>query len=507
MNSGRTLLLCCFLMMTIGWKGHAQGAPLEPISHQSQVPQPEEWPFIPLFSQFDLTLEPGTRFEAPLPFYYEEQSDTRKIWAVPPILSYTKDPGVSLVEFDFLYPVMTYDRYGDQYRWQFFQLLSIAGGPTQTENVRNRFTLYPIFFKQWSSDSNENYTAYGPFYGHLKNRLMHDEISYIMFPFYSETRKKDVVTDNYLYPLFHLRHGNELQGWQFWPLAGHEEKGLTYSTNGFGDVQRIPAYKNWFALWPFVFSQKDDWGTPRAQWTYGVLPAYVVTRSAQRDSTTVLWPFFSRIDDREKKYREWDVPWLFIVFARGEGKTMNRIFPFYSHAHTEFLESDYYLWPLFKYSRVHSTGLDATRSRILFYLYSDAIEKNTETGKFRRRMDQWPLFTYRRDFNGNKRLQVLAPLEPFLPGAHKIDRDYSPVWSLWLSQHNAKTGAESQSLFWNLYRHEKSPGAKKTSLLFGLFQYQSDSAGKRVRLFYMPRDKSKVRGEAAGMNPAAKAEK
>jgi hypothetical protein len=499
MNLARIVCLRCLLMMfiTTGWIGYAQGQLPQTNSHPNPILAPQDWPFIPLFSQFDLTLEPGRRFEAPGPLYYEEESETRKIWAVPPVLSYTKDLGVSLIEFDFLYPVMTYDRYGDQYRWQFFQLLSIAGGPTQTEKVRNRFTLYPFYFKQQSSDSNENYTAYGPFYGHLKNRLMRDEISYIMFPLFSETRKRDVITDNYLYPLFHLRHGNELQGWQFWPLAGHEEKGLTYSTNGFGDVQRIPGRESWFALWPVLFSQKDDWGTPRAQWTYGVLPAYSVTRSAQRDSTTVLWPFFSRVDDRDKKYREWDAPWPLIVFARGEGKTTTRIFPFYSQAHTESLESDFLLWPLYKYNRLHSPGLDRTRSRILFYLYSDAIEKNTEMRTFRRRIDQWPLFAYRRDFNGNKRLQILALLEPILPGAHKIDRDYSPVWSLWLSQKNGKTGAESQSLLWNLYRHEKSAEARKTSLLFGLFQYQSDSAGKRVRVFYIPRDKSKVRGVKA----------
>ena len=82
-----------------------------------------------LFDEFDLTLAPGQRTEALGPFYYSEQQETKRIWAVPPLLSYTRDPDTESQEFDFLYPVMTYDRHGDQYRWQFLQLLSLQRGP------------------------------------------------------------------------------------------------------------------------------------------------------------------------------------------------------------------------------------------------------------------------------------------------------------------------------------------------------------------------------------------
>ena len=74
-----------------------------------------------LFDEFDLTLAPGHRTEAVGPFYYSQQKETQRIWAVPPVVSYTRDPETESKEFDFLYPVLTYDRYGDQYRWQFFK--------------------------------------------------------------------------------------------------------------------------------------------------------------------------------------------------------------------------------------------------------------------------------------------------------------------------------------------------------------------------------------------------
>ena len=41
---------------------------------------------------------------------------------------------------------------------------------------------------------------------------------FILFPLYVQSRKRDLVTDNYLFPIFHSRHGDKLKGWQ---AAGH----------------------------------------------------------------------------------------------------------------------------------------------------------------------------------------------------------------------------------------------------------------------------------------------
>ncbi len=448
----------------------------------------------PLFDEFDLTLMSGRRTEVLGPLFYSQQVDTERTWALPPLFSLWRDPATESEEFDFVYPLFTYDNYGGQYRWQFFQLLSLAGGPTQQETARDRFTIFPFYFQQRSSVPSENYTAVGPFYGHLRNRLFHDEIFFVMFPFYAHTRKKDVITDNYVYPFFHLRHGERLSGWQFWPLVGHEHKDVTTRTNGFNEIETIGGHEKLFALWPFFAQQTIGIGTEDQLWQQQLLPAYSLVRSSKRDQTTILWPFFSRIDDREKKYREWEVPWPFIVFARGEGKTTTRFWPMFSRAHSPTLESDSYLWPIYKYNRIHSDPLDRRRTRILYFLYSDTRTTNTETQASQRRVDLWPVFTHRRDYNGNTRLQVLAVLEPFLPGSHKTERDYSPLWSVWRAEKNARSGAASQSLLWNLYRRETTAASKKCSLLFGLFQYQSGAEGKRLRALYLPLGKTAPSG-------------
>ena len=439
----------------------------------------------PLFDEFDLTLSLGHRIEAAGPFYYSEQQGDQLTWAIQPLFAHVEDPSTESEEMDVLYPLLGLDRFGDQYRWHVFQLLSYASGPTQTETERSRFTLFPIYFHQHSSDPSEDYTAVLPFYGHLNNRLFRDEISFVMFPFYIQSRKADVVTDNYVYPFYHRRHGDGLSGWQLWPFFGEEHKDITTKTNGFGDIQTIGGHDEFFLLWPFYYQQKEGIGTDNPQWMQGSIPAFAKLRSPLRDSTTVLWPFFSRVDDREKKYREWELPWPFVVIARGEGKTITRVLPFFSVGHSAYLQSRSYLWPIYRYNRIHADPADRTRMQICFFLYSDVVEKNTETGIGRRRVDCWPFYIYRRDFNGNKRLQVLALIESTVSNSKTMERDYSPLWSIWRSEHNAKTGASSQSLFWNLYRHESTPAAKQSSLLFGLFQTRSDAQGMHVRLCYL----------------------
>jgi len=438
------------------------------------------------FDEFPLTLDVGHRTEAVGPFFYGQQKGSEMTWAVPPVFSHDTDTNVESREDDLFYPLLTYERYGTQYRWQFIQLFSFAGGQEQDDSKKKRFTIFPIYFQQRSPDTNENYTALVPFYGHLKDRLMRDKTFFVMFPIYSETRKRDVVTDNYLYPVFHLRHGDGLRGWQFWPLVGAEHKVVTTTTNGFGETEIVGGHDKFFALWPIHSWQNTGIGTDDPGKFRADLPLYSYSRSPKCDSTTVLWPFFTWIDEREIKYHEWQGPWPFVVFARGEGKTTSRVWPLFSQSQNKTLESDSYLWPLYRHKEVHADPLGLTRDSILFYVYSTVTETNTQTGAEKKRTAMLPFFTWRRDLDGNERLQILAPVEPMLPNNRGVERNWSPLWSLWRWEHNAKTGAASQSLLWNLYRRDTAPGTKKCSLLFGLFQYQSDAETEKFRLFFIP---------------------
>jgi len=451
--------------------------------------------FGPLFQQFSLTLDSGHRSEALGPFYYDQEigkgEKATRLWAMPPLFSYSRNEDLDYETFDFIWKVLTFDRYGDEYRWQVLQLFSFAGGGTQAETNLHRTTLFPIYFQQRSKIPEKNYTALVPIYGTIKQRLFRDEIKFVLFPLYGQSRKRDVVTDNYLYPVFHYRHGEGLRGWQVWPLLGNEHKEVTTITNGWGDVETNGGHDKFFALWPFFFNQRSGIGTGPMAHQQALIPFYNYLRSPARDSTSYLWPLgVTHTEDREKHYVEWGAPWPLVVFARGTGKNTSRIWPLFSHARGATQTSDWYLWPVYKYNRLHSDPLDRERTRVLFFLFSHVSMKNTETGARLRQVDLWPLFTARRDLEGKSRLQILAPLEPILQNNATVERDLSPLWSLWRSERNAQTGATSQSLLWNLYRRDTTPEWKKCSLLFGFFQYQSGPEGRRWRVFYLPLGKS-----------------
>ncbi|MGA3180330.1 MAG: hypothetical protein ABSF38_08320 [Verrucomicrobiota bacterium] len=452
----------------------------------------------PLYSDFRLTLDSGDRQEVLGPLFYSEQSDSQRQWALAPLLGHARTPDLDWTETDFMYPLFTWRRFGSEYRAQFFQLLSTAGGKTQPGADFRLFTIFPLYFQARSTNASLNYTALAPFYGHLYNRLFRDETKFVMFPLYSQTRKKDVVTDNYLYPFFHLRHGNQLHGWQFWPVVGTEHKSPTLLTNNYNEVQTVGGYDRWFAAWPFVLRDLSGLGTSNRADRVMIMPFYSRLRSPLRDESSYGWPFgYWRINDREKKYREQSLLWPFFVAARG-AKTETRVFPFYSHAAGGGLVSDFYLWPLYKNNRLKADSLERERVRIFFFLYSDLREKIGPSGASLHRVDFWPFFTWRRDMDQRQRLQVLALLEPFFPDNRSISRDYSQLWSFWRAEKNVQTGAASQSLLWNLYRRETGPASKKYSLLFGLFQYQSNAQVASWRVCYIPIGKKTARTAAPG---------
>lgn len=216
----------------------------------------------PAYSSFRLTLSSGSRVEAAGPLYYSQQIGTQTQWALPPLYCRTLTPDVEWSEWEILYPLLSYRRFGAEYRFQILEMISFSGGRASTENGAEKFTIFPFYFQQRAPDTNLNYTAVLPFYGHLENRLFRDDIKFVMFPIYSETRKKDIVTDNYLYPIFDLRHGDHMKGWQFWPLFGEEHKTPTLLTNTIDEVQTIGGYDKYFAVWPFFFDTKSASAPP-----------------------------------------------------------------------------------------------------------------------------------------------------------------------------------------------------------------------------------------------------
>ncbi len=442
-----------------------------------------------LYDRYHLTLAPGERTEVLGPFFgYEKNGPGQSLFRFSPLFSIYGDTNIPQNEFEIAYPLISYDRFGPEYRFQIVQLFSISNGERlKSGNKVRRTTLFPFYFRETSPDPEDNYFAILPFYGRLKNRLFRDQVYFILFPIYLQTMKGQMVTDNFIAPFFDVRHGGGVKGWQFWPLVGTEHKVLTQKTNHWGDVESVAGHDKFFVLWPFYFKNTLGLGTTNVEHQLVILPFYTSLVSTTRMTKSYGFPLgVTHIIEREKKYEEWGMPWPFIDFAKGEGKTTKRVFPFYSKAKTPIVESDFFLWPVYKYNRVTSEPLDRERARWFLYFYSDLSEKNTTTGTRLHRIDMWPFFTWRKDHQNNERLQVLAIIEPFLPNNKSIERVYSPVYAFWRAEKNPKAGASSKSLLWNLYRSTETPERRECSAFFGLFQHERTKETNKWRIFFIP---------------------
>src|SRR5437016_8640910 len=64
------------------------------------------------------------------PLFYRRTTDTTRVWALPPLFSFTVDEDTDWAETDFLYPVSGYDGFGSEYKYHIFQVFNFYGGKT-----------------------------------------------------------------------------------------------------------------------------------------------------------------------------------------------------------------------------------------------------------------------------------------------------------------------------------------------------------------------------------------
>lgn len=419
-----------------------------------------------------------------------------EIAAFRPLFFWREDRPEMRLEWEVLYPLMSYTRTEQDREFQMLQLLNFRQEGSRPQEREERFDLFP-FYLSGKTESGEQYRALMPFGGRALNRLGQDELEFVLFPLYARFVKGGVETRYFPWPVISLTRGEKHSGFRIVPLYGEETKEGVFEKR--------------FVLWPLFLSQKTGLDGDNPEEIVSVLPLLVARRSKARDSTTILWPLFTYTQDREIQYEEWDFPWPLIKVARGETRNITRFLPLFSVEErvlrNEFLLRELkstdlmVLFPLYIRSQEEVPGSVKVRDRVLWWVYSDTREEGRDGSA--RRVDAWPFFRYTRDREGAIEFQTPALLEAFMPGDRKIERSYSPLWAVYTYRRNPE-GDQVWSLLWNLVRHEESRGGRiveilgpvliyrergeetRLSLLGGLFEYQVSQSTRSVRLFKGP---------------------
>lgn len=416
----------------------------------------------------------------------QKQKEDR-VFALRPLFYRSSNDVHESASTDYLYPLASSDTSPDVSRFQFLHLVQNNSYNREEPEKQEQDSMFFPFYISGTSKKHGPYRSFFPIYGDIYDRFWRDEYHFVLFPLYGSTVKKGTTSRNYLYPIFNTIHGENESGFHVWPLYGQSAKEGVYQKR--------------FVLWPFYMSSSTALDTDNPTENLFLFPLYASTDSPRVTSRTYLWPFAGYSEDRSKSLKQTNFIWPLIWTARGEETHVDSYLPFYFNEEKKGSSKSWYLWPIYRYDSLTSADFTRERSRILFFLYSDNLEKWPKEGSEKRRTAFWPLFLYNRDPRGVSTFSFPALVEPILD-RDGIEQSWAPLWRLYQQKWNEK-GDSTASLLWNLYWHESRGkalawelypllyyrgGERMTdmSILKGLIRYRSEGSQQKINLLWLP---------------------
>ncbi|HEU5077867.1 MAG TPA: hypothetical protein VFT72_01560 [Opitutaceae bacterium] len=450
-----------------------------PIAHGGTASRAEEvniWPFFvesgfddsaaklrwsaagPLF--FSQPIDPasfngGDRARGFRPFYLE---------------SVNSQAGDTVQEAHFLYPLFSYRRAVDGYRWSVFSLINHYSGKTSKESKTQRgFDLWPFYFSRDTGNPESSYHAVMPLFGEVKQRFGDDRISWFFFPLYGRFEKNGVDTYTTPWPFIKTMRGQGNHGFDLWPL--------------FGTRHKDGVYREQFYLWPLIYRRETDLALPVPTLRAGFLPFYAMSRDADSHSETYLWPFFGYSDRTAPYvYHQTNYAWPFFVQGRGTDRYVNRWGPFYTHSIIKGTEKTWILWPFWRKLDWTDAPIHRTKRQFLYFIYNDETQHSVSNPALpsAHKTHYWPFLTIWDNGAGQKQIQALSPLEVFFPSNETMRLNYTPLFALY--RYNRPNPQRTEhSVLWNFITVRRSP--QRSEVHVGpLFSRQSARDWKRFTL-------------------------
>lgn len=447
----------------------------------------EEGTIATLWPLFDYRSSPATGYSNLSilgPIFKRERTGSKTKTAVRPLFFNSSSPESE--DSDILYPVASTSSSGEGSDTQVMKIYQKHVSRAGTGEEKNDTMLFP-FYISGQSEKYGPYNSFFPIHGDIYQRFWRDEYHYTLFPIYGRTVNKGTTTTNWLYPIFSTVSGQNESGFQFWPIYGESAKEGVYSKR--------------FLLWPIYTSESLGLNSESPTENLFLLPFYASSKSPQRSSIHIPWPFCGVVKDGKGKVIERDIFWPLWVTAEGEDSSIQRYIPFYAESRVKESSSRWLMWPLYRHERIDSAAFRQEKTSLLYFLFSRSDEIWPETGKDRARSALWPLYAWKRDEEGLRTLSMPALAEAVIWN-DGLERNWSPLWRVFIARWDDR-GNNAVSLLWNLYWQERrgnelvwelSPlisysstvGGTDFRLLKGLFGYAEGKDATTLSLFWIP---------------------
>lgn len=406
------------------------------------------WPFY--IETSPKTKEAGKAWSAMGPLFFaqpltpEWPGDAVRARGFRPLYVETLNESDQLVEGWGLYPLLTYRRMTDGYRWSVFSLINhYSVDPAATGSTGDRgFDLWPFYFSRDTGKPESSYHAVFPLLGTVKRRFGQDRLNWVLFPLYARWEKNNVVTTTAPWPFIKVLRGEGNHGFEFWPLFGYRAKAETY--------------REQFYLWPLIYKDESKLWQTQPDVKTGVLPFYAGVKTPDTEGKQYLL-FFGYFDRTAPyRYHETDYLWPIWVQGRGDDHYINRWGPFYTHSIVKGVDKTWILWPFWRHRTWVEAPLRHTQRRLLYFLYSQDEQRSATqpTLPAARKTHLWPLISVWTNGAGKKQIQALSPFEVFFPNNQAMQLTWSPFFSVYRYNRTAPDQSE-HSLLWNLVSYRR----------------------------------------------------
>lgn len=338
------------------------------------------------------------------------------------------------------------------------------------------WTLFPFVFG--GSDTDEgSYFAVFPLGGRIKGLLAHESADFVLFPLYWHWLTQGRHSTHVLWPFLNFTWGVDWSGWRFWPFYGRQR---TFTPAGTLEADRG------FILWPFFGRHREQLNIDPTHVFY-TLPFYGERINNRVETHAYLWPFFQTYLDKktgQKTYMGYVIPYRFTdgqfdlwpLFGIRTDTQGTEVAGVVRRHHRHFV-----LWPIERY-QWGADGIDETvRFWLLpllwhhYYVKGDNFESETE-------WTLWPLFRYRRE-GTSTRFDLISPLWFFR-------EDYDRLYSRWFNvfRYRWRPALSGWEILYGavMYREDRERVENVFSVLGGLLELGTIDGRFAGRLLYLP---------------------